>query len=113
MHEIGLMQQALGAVFARLDELDAQKVLAIRMRIGPLSGVVPEALEFAFSSLTPGTPAEGARLEIEHEPVCCWCRDCENEFEMKDWNYTCSSCGGTNIEIRRGTEMEVASMEVA
>ena len=43
-------------------------MLAIRLRIGALSGVVPEALEFAFEALRPGTLAEKAELAIESVP---------------------------------------------
>jgi len=40
-------------------------VRTIHVRVGPLSGVVPQALSFAFEVAVADSPLAGARLEIE------------------------------------------------
>ena len=39
--------------------------MSVRLRVGRLSGVVPDAMRFCFELVTAGTPLEGAALEIE------------------------------------------------
>ncbi len=60
MHELSIMQSALSLALDQARQAGAARVHTIRLRIGALSGVVPDALEFAFEALTPGTMAEGA-----------------------------------------------------
>jgi hydrogenase nickel incorporation protein HypA/HybF len=83
------------------------------MRIGPLSGVVPEALEFAFEVVARGTMAEAARLEIERVPIVCHCAACAREFEAADMLCECPECHQPSSEIRRGREMHLMSVEVS
>ena len=65
MHELSIMQSALSVALDQARQAGASRVHVIRLRIGALSGVVPDALEFAFEALAPGTPAEGAELAID------------------------------------------------
>jgi len=112
MHEVGLMQDALRIALDRAREEKARRVLAIHMRIGALSGVVPDALAFAFECLSRGTPAEGGTLKIERVPAVCWCASCDREFAALDVGFECPSCGAPAGEIRRGREIEVASLDL-
>jgi Zn finger protein HypA/HybF involved in hydrogenase expression len=59
----------------------------VKLRIGRLSGVVPEALQFAFDALKTDSPAAEAELEIEAVPAVCWCPGCAAEFETADLTY--------------------------
>ena len=113
MHEIGLMQQTLALAFSELEAHSAGRVLTLRLKAGPLSGVVKDSLEFAFEALSPGTPAEGARLEIEQPGIVCYCSQCRREREMNDLEFVCPACGGTDLQIRSGAELELTSMEIA
>ena len=106
------MQSALSLALDQARQAGANRVHMIRLRIGALSGVVPDALEFAFEALTPGTPAEGARLAIEHVPARFWCATCAREFQSDDMFAECPACHGLSGELRAGREMEVASLEI-
>ena len=55
MHELSIMQSALDQVLEKARQAGASRVHAIRLRIGALSGVVPDALQFAFEALADGT----------------------------------------------------------
>jgi hydrogenase nickel incorporation protein HypA/HybF len=90
----------------------AVRVHTIRLRVGALSGVVPDALEFAFEALAPGTPAEGATLAIENVPARFWCGSCFAEFQADDIIAECPGCHQASGEIRAGRELELASMEI-
>ncbi len=106
------MQSALAMALGEAEKAGARRVHAIHLRIGALSGTVPEALEFAFEALKPGTPAEGAELAIEHVPARFWCARCANEFDSEDLLAECPACKTPSRELRAGREMEVASLEI-
>lgn len=112
MHELSIMQSALNAALAQAREAGATRVHEIRLRIGALSGVVPEALEFAFEALVPGTLAEHAKLAIDHVPARFWCAACSREFQSDDMFAECPGCQTLSGELRGGREMELASLEI-
>ncbi len=112
MHEVSLMQSVLRMALEQARSHDAKEIRAINLRIGALAGVVPEALDFAFESLKKGTPAAGAKLNVEYVPLTCYCRKCQAEFLPKDYSSICPTCGGNDMEIRRGLEIDMASIEV-
>ena len=106
------MQQTLDIVIERAEEQGATAVCSITMQIGDLSGVVPDAMEFAFEALTLGTIIEGGRLIIERVPVACRCRSCDEEFEPVSLFYECPRCGAPSDCVLRGRELSVISMEI-
>ena len=112
MHELSIMQSALEQVLEKARQAGASRVHAIRLRIGVLSGVVPDALQFAFEALAADTPAEGAKLVIEDVPARFWCATCKREFKATRMFAECPNCHRASAELRAGREMELTSMEV-
>jgi hydrogenase nickel incorporation protein HypA/HybF len=112
MHELSIMQSALSMALDQARQNGASRIYVIRLRIGALSGVVPDALQFAFEALTPGTAAEGAELAIEHVPARFWCTSCAQEFQSDDLFADCPGCHRPSGDLRAGREMEVASLEI-
>ncbi|MCX8109425.1 MAG: hydrogenase maturation nickel metallochaperone HypA [Verrucomicrobiae bacterium] len=113
MHEVGLMQEAVRMAIEYAAANSATKIHRLRLRVGAMSGVVPEALRFAFDVVCRGTAAEGAVLEIESVPAVCWCRQCQSEFECDSFLNECPRCHQMSTELRRGTELDLASVEVS
>lgn len=113
MHEVGIMQNALAMALKAAERQGSQHIHGIRMRIGVMSGVVRDALQFAFEVAARGTIAEGARLDVDEVAVACRCRPCGREFEPGADSYACPTCHGTDIELCRGREIELASLEVS
>ena len=109
MHEFGIMETLLRDA-AEAAEGRPLKVLTVR--VGPLSGVVTESLRFAFESLSPGTPAEGARLAVEETRPRYRCPDCGTLYETPVGDYRCPGCGSASGELVGGNEMELESIEV-
>jgi len=112
MHEFSLMQSTLDLAIDHASRHGAERIERITMRIGDLSGVVADALQFAFEVLREGTMAADAALEIERVPVRCHCASCDSFFEPDGFVYTCPTCGAASRDIRTGREMELASIEV-
>lgn len=112
MHELGLMQEAVRLALETAQARGASRVLGLRLRVGAMSGVVPEALQFAFEVVCRGTPAEGARLEIEVVPAACWCAGCQAEFECPEFLNECPRCHRLSSQLTRGRELDLAAVEL-
>lgn len=113
MHELSVMANALEIALDQMRRQGASRIHVITLRIGELSGVVPEALTFAFEAVVIGTPAEKARLVVEVVPVLCHCPRCGNEFHPADVIYQCPTCAHISADVRGGCELELASLEVS
>lgn len=53
MHELSITQ---GLVDAVLDRTGERTVTAVNLRVGTLSGVLPDAMRFCFDVVSAGTP---------------------------------------------------------
>jgi hydrogenase nickel incorporation protein HypA/HybF len=113
MHELGIIQSAVGMALETARAQDAHRIHVLRMRVGALSGVVPDALQFAFDLACQGTIAEGAVLEIETVAAACWCAACQREFTCQDFLAECPQCHAVSDQLRRGRELELVSVEVS
>jgi hydrogenase nickel incorporation protein HypA/HybF len=112
MHELSIMENALSLALERTHTAGGNRVFVIRLRVGTLSGVAPDALRFAFDTLATGTAAEGADLEIDPVPARFWCAACLREFQAEDMLAECPECHKPGGELRAGRELELASLEI-
>jgi hydrogenase nickel incorporation protein HypA/HybF len=112
MHEVGLMQHALDIVFDRAMHEPSHHITAVHMRVGEDAGVVPDALQLAFASLSQNTIANDATLDIECVPVRCFCQACNRKFTPGDFFYECPTCGQHAAQVLSGHEFELVSFEV-
>lgn len=112
MHELSIMQSALDLALDQAKAAGAARLHVIQLRVGALSGAVPEALQFAFEALAPGTLAEGARLEILNVPARFWCENCQREFDSENLLAECPQCGTLSRQLKSGRELELASLEI-
>jgi hydrogenase nickel incorporation protein HypA/HybF len=65
MHELSIAVSLVDAICDELPRLGAVRVATVNVRVGALSGVVSEALAFAFDVVIDGTLIAGAGLHIE------------------------------------------------
>jgi hydrogenase nickel incorporation protein HypA/HybF len=112
MHELSIMQSALDQALEQARFAGARRVHEIHLRVGVLSGVVPEALQMAFEALTAGTLADKAALKVENVAARFWCRDCHREFTSETLFAECPKCRRVSPELRAGRELELASLEI-
>jgi hydrogenase nickel incorporation protein HypA/HybF len=91
----------------------AGQVTAVRIRIGPLAAVAPEALSFCYEVVTRGTVLDGSRLVVESAPVVIHCPSCDRDAKVRDvCRLVCPVCGTPTADVRSGRELEVESIEV-
>ena len=111
MHELSIVEGILEAVIPEVEKYNVNKVLSIKRRIGELSGVVPECINYYFDIASRDTVAEGAKIVIEKVPVTIKCPDCGYDGVIKIGHFKCPECGGTGFKIISGKEYYVDSVE--
>jgi hydrogenase nickel incorporation protein HypA/HybF len=109
MHELAIAQ---GVVDAIVQRLGPASVTAVTLRIGKVSGVVPDAVRFCFDLAAEGTPVQGAALTITEPPGRARCRSCSADFPVEDLLLLCR-CGSVDVELLSGQELDICSVEVA
>jgi hydrogenase nickel incorporation protein HypA/HybF len=114
MHELSIALSLVDAVQEELPRLgENARILSVRIRVGPLSGIAPEALAFAFDVATEESPLAGARLEIEDVPLSAYCPSCRvAQVMMGPFDLRCPACGTATPEIVTGRELELLAVEV-
>jgi hydrogenase nickel incorporation protein HypA/HybF len=114
MHEMSIMKETLDLAIAAAVAQSAQRIHQLTLRVGQLSGVVPEALQFAFDVVTQGTLAEGATLTLEIVPIRCHCSACNLSFTPTDlYLYECPDCHQFSPHILQGRELQLDRVEVS
>lgn len=113
MHEMSLMESVREIVADAARANGAARVAVVRLQIGALASVDPEALRFAFDVVMRGGPAESAALEIQCVPGAAWCWDCARSVALGAHEVGCPECGGHRLEITGGTEMRVHEIDLA
>jgi hydrogenase nickel incorporation protein HypA/HybF len=108
MHELSIAQSILELVLEHTPP--GRKVQTVRVRIGEISGVVADSLEFCFSAVTQETPLSEARLEIEEFPFIVACSSCGKTSRSEPGIVLCPSCGSSSTTITSGTELSVAEI---
>ena len=112
MHEMSVAQNILEIVREHISDGEENKVRAIKLKIGELSGIVPDALEFCFSTMIDRTEFEQASLHIVHIPIAAVCNVCKQQSKLEYGVFICPSCYSNDIELLTGKEMQVVSIEV-
>ena len=112
MHELSIALSVLDIVKSAAADAGLSRVDTVRLRIGKATGVLPEALHFAFDCSKAGTPAAGAALEIEEVPIGGHCGSCGRDFTSPEpYVLACPLCGGGAFRITTGDELAVLDLE--
>jgi hydrogenase nickel incorporation protein HypA/HybF len=112
MHEMALAASVREIVEDTARAHGAGRVRVVRLRIGALAAVEPDALRFCFDVVMQGSLAQAARLEIETVAGTGWRWDCEREVALAANGAACPSCGGHRLQVTGGTEMRVHEVDL-
>jgi hydrogenase nickel incorporation protein HypA/HybF len=113
MHELSIALSILEMAQEEAGRHGNVQVQGIHLKLGPLSGVVKEALVSAFDLAREGSPLANAQLKIEETPLlghCPTCRTTNAIVSMQE--LCCTKCGTPTPEIVSGREMEVTALEI-
>lgn len=108
MHELGIARNIVEIVS---EAAGGRRVERVRLQIGKLSAVMPDAIRFCFDTCAQGTVLEGAALEIDEIPGRGRCNLCSAELALTQLVARCD-CGSRDIRCIAGEEINIKEMEV-
>lgn len=109
MHELSITRNVIAIVAERAA---GHRVKRVRLQIGRLSAVMPEAVRFCFDLCAADTPVAGATLEIDEVPGRGRCRDCGHEVGLIAPVGRCPACNGMGLQLISGQEMLIKEFEL-
>lgn len=112
MHEMALAESVLDLIEDCLLREGGQQIKTVRLEIGKLAAVEPEAMRFCFDAVARGTVAEGAVLDIIEHEGRAWCFDCNREVPLAARHDPCTACGGFRLQVAEGVAMRVKELEI-
>ena len=113
MHELSIANSIVEIATEEARRRHAAHVTAVYLRIGPLSGVVSDALRFSYEVVCEGTPLAGSNLVIEELPVVVHCGSCDEQRTVDSMQHLlCPVCGALTPEVVQGGELEVTALEI-
>jgi hydrogenase nickel incorporation protein HypA/HybF len=113
MHELSIALSMIEMATEEAERRGGVRVNALHLKLGPLSGVVKDALLFSYEIACNGTPLEGSQLVIEDMPVVIYCSECQSEQQLESiQRFCCPVCGTLSSEVVRGRELEFVAMEI-
>ncbi|MFD7081711.1 hydrogenase maturation nickel metallochaperone HypA [Streptomyces sp. NPDC059918] len=112
MHEMSIAMAVVGQVEEAAEAGGASTVTSVRLQVGELAGVVPDALAFCFELACAGTVLEGAELVTESVAARAHCRSCTGEWAVgMPPRLVCPGCGrATDVELLTGRELQILSV---
>ncbi|MET0071597.1 MAG: hydrogenase maturation nickel metallochaperone HypA [Candidatus Thiodiazotropha sp.] len=112
MHEMSLCEGVLQLLEEHAVSQGFSRVKRVWLEIGALSGVEPEAMRFSFDAVMRESLADGAQLEIIHQPGEAWCMQCSRPVQVAARYQACPQCGSYQLQVTGGDEMRVKELEV-
>jgi hydrogenase nickel incorporation protein HypA/HybF len=112
MHELAVCQALVEQVNRIAAQQDARSASLIRIRVGPLSGVVADLLMSAFPLAAAGSAAEGAELQISEASIRVRCQTCGAETDATANRLLCGACGDWHTQLIAGDELILESVEL-
>jgi hydrogenase nickel incorporation protein HypA/HybF len=101
-----------------------RRVRTVRLRVGALRQIVPDAVPFYFGIASKDTVCDGAGIELEAVQARLRCQACGKEWDpapapaedvddlVPTPRFRCPSCGSGGGEVIAGDELEVESIDV-
>ena len=113
MHELSIVTSVVETVTESLGAYPGARVVEVRLRVGALSAVIEDSLQFCFEIASEGTPLQGARLVVTIVPIVMHCGGCGEDVELKSvQSFRCPKCDAPCFDLKQGRELEIESFEI-
>jgi hydrogenase nickel incorporation protein HypA/HybF len=113
MHELSIAHSIVETASESARQANAFRVVKVHLRLGALSGIAKDSLQFCYDVSTRDTLLEGSSLEIEDLPVIIHCAICKEDRPLPNIQFfRCPVCGTPSGDLRQGKELEIGSLEI-
>lgn len=113
MHELSIISSIVDSVTETLAAYPNARVKEVRLRVGALSAVIEDSLQFCYGIATADTPLEDSILVVKILPVMMHCDKCAQDVEIASLqSFRCPRCDEPVSDLRQGRELEIESIEI-
>jgi hydrogenase nickel incorporation protein HypA/HybF len=110
MHEASIVESLIDLV--RQNVPDVTRVRRVEARVGRLTGVSPDAMQFYFEVMREEVLSPQAELAVILEPLRAHCGACGADHSLTDPAWLCPGCGAQALAFQNGDELFLSSIEV-
>ena len=113
MHELSIAMRLVESLEEELAKERDLTVTTVNLRIGALTGLVPEALEFSWEVASEESRLKGSKLCIETVDASGYCPECRQERTISNLqSFRCPVCMSPIKQVTGGHELEILTLEV-
>ena len=112
MHEIGIVRSMCKTVLDYARENNIQQISEIVCQIGELSLVIPQYVEELYPVVAAGTALENTKLVLEMVPGLAECRECDEIFNVVQYEGYCPNCGSFEKDVLSGEEFNIKEIHI-
>lgn len=110
MHELSIAENMFDIIEGHTGGPTALEKVTVS--VGPLSGILPDALHLAFNEVTAARGFGNPTLAINKTDARIECRNCFNQYETDSVYSVCPACQSSLKEILSGKEFTIDSVEL-
>jgi hydrogenase nickel incorporation protein HypA/HybF len=111
MHEFSIIQNIIEIVTETAVQNHVKQIYAVELEVGAASGVVKQAMEFAWEAAGKGELLKNSLLKISEVPLSVKCTICRNIYSPAEIYESCPACGEVSPEIISGKELRILAIE--
>lgn len=114
MHELGILQEVLDTALKVAKENGGKKVTKITLKIGVMSGIVPQLVQSYFDVLSKDTIARDAKLIIDIDPAVYICCDCgaKTVYTEQAPHFECEKCASRSLKLISGYGFQIVNVGI-
>jgi hydrogenase nickel incorporation protein HypA/HybF len=110
MHEFALAQDIFDSISRNVNN-QWEKVTAIFIDVGEVSGVVADSLQFGLEVVLKDKNLSHIKIEMAVVPATAVCQ-CGCQYPIKDFLETCPECNSYQRHITSGANVIIRSIEL-
>lgn len=111
MHELSITEQILSIILKEVEKHNVKRVNTIKLKMGEMSDILPEYINYYFNIISKGTAAEGALIQVQRLPIVVLCCECGRSSRIDIRSFRCPICKSQSLKITSGNEFYIDSME--
>jgi len=112
VHELSIAAYLVERLQTHAERIGAEHIVSVNLIIGERACIEADALRFSFELLSPGTPGEGATINVRRTPMRFHCDACATAYQPVEGDLCCPRCGGLGRVTDDGSELMIESLEV-
>lgn len=113
MHELGIVTYVAKSVTNIAAEKKIEKIAAVTLEIGEVSGIVGEYLIDCWNYFRKEYPVLAeANLQCEILSAVTYCEECKKQYETVKHGRVCPYCGSEKTYLLTGNECSIKELKV-